>query len=114
MRANLARLIVLAVLTGIIPESFGNGWVVICHIPPGNPDNAHTIGVKHAALRAHLAHGDFEGACECESDIPCNEDEVCLAGVCIECLSDGDCDDGDPCTNGSCDAAGVHLGDRVC
>jgi hypothetical protein len=37
--------------------------VVICHIPPGNPENAHTIVVSEKALPAHLAHGDTEGPC---------------------------------------------------
>jgi len=38
--------------------------VVICHIPPGNPANAHTLSVSENALEAHLAHGDFLGPCE--------------------------------------------------
>ncbi len=37
--------------------------VTICHIPPGNPANAHTITVGAPAVRAHLAHGDHLGAC---------------------------------------------------
>jgi len=35
----------------------------VCHIPPGNPDNAHTINIGKPAARAHLAHGDVGGAC---------------------------------------------------
>jgi len=38
--------------------------VTICHLPPGNPENAHTISVDESALPAHLAHGDSMGACE--------------------------------------------------
>ncbi len=38
--------------------------VEICHIPPGNPDNARTIMVSQSALAAHLAHGDYEGECD--------------------------------------------------
>lgn len=38
--------------------------VVICHIPPGNPDNQHTIVVDYHAVPAHLAHGDFLGPCD--------------------------------------------------
>ena len=38
--------------------------VTICHIPPGNPGNAHTISVGSPAVRAHLAHGDVEGSCD--------------------------------------------------
>ena len=41
----------------------GDGRVTICHVPPGNPDNAHTITVSANALRAHLAHGDACGPC---------------------------------------------------
>jgi hypothetical protein len=40
-----------------------SGPVEICHIPPGNPANAHTIAVAPSALSAHLAHGDSMGAC---------------------------------------------------
>ena len=37
--------------------------VAICHFPPGNPGNAHTIRVGAPALMAHLAHGDHLGPC---------------------------------------------------
>ena len=37
--------------------------MTICHIPPGNPDNAHTITVGVNAVPAHLAHGDHCGPC---------------------------------------------------
>ncbi len=40
----------------------------ICHIPPGNPDNAHTLCVGTPAVDAHLAHGDFLGSC-CPADV---------------------------------------------
>ncbi|OIO70440.1 MAG: hypothetical protein COW19_00290 [Zetaproteobacteria bacterium CG12_big_fil_rev_8_21_14_0_65_55_1124] len=35
----------------------------ICHIPPGNPGNQHTISVSQSAVSAHMAHGDVMGAC---------------------------------------------------
>ena len=38
--------------------------VTICHIPPGNPENAHTIVVGASAVPAHLEnHGDSLGEC---------------------------------------------------
>ncbi len=43
--------------------STNDGKVVICHIPPGNPSNKHTITISRSALKAHLAHGDTIGLC---------------------------------------------------
>ncbi len=42
--------------------------IVICHVPPGNPDNTHAIEININALPAHLAHGDLIGDCnsDCE------------------------------------------------
>jgi hypothetical protein len=45
--------------------------VVVCHVPPGNPENPHTIEVGESALPDHLAHGDTEG--ECVEEIPPSE-----------------------------------------
>lgn len=45
--------------------------VLICHVPPGNPPNAHEICVGEPAVPAHLAHGDFLGECPiCEPGDP--------------------------------------------
>jgi hypothetical protein len=35
----------------------------ICHIPPGNNDNAHEISIGVSAVNAHLAHEDNLGSC---------------------------------------------------
>ena len=38
--------------------------VLICHIPPGNPDNAHEICVGQPAVAPHQRlHGDYVGEC---------------------------------------------------
>ncbi|MEQ9029208.1 MAG: hypothetical protein RLP44_10890, partial [Aggregatilineales bacterium] len=39
------------------------GTVTVCHIPPGNPANAHEITIGASAVSAHLAHGDSVGPC---------------------------------------------------
>ena len=45
--------------------------VTICHIPPGNPANAHTITVGAPAVPAHVAnHGDSIGPCPVSSPSP--------------------------------------------
>jgi hypothetical protein len=45
--------------------------VTICHIPPGNPSNAHTITVGAPAVPAHIAnHGDTMGPCPEPSPSP--------------------------------------------
>jgi len=36
---------------------------LVCHIPPGNPDNAHTIWISNKAVARHIAHGDHVGRC---------------------------------------------------
>lgn len=40
-----------------------DGKISICHAPPGNPANAHTINVGMASWPAHQGHGDSQGAC---------------------------------------------------
>jgi len=43
----------------------------ICHIPPGNPANAHTLCVGNNAVPAHVNHhNDTLG--ECVSEPPCD------------------------------------------
>ncbi|MBU0505750.1 hypothetical protein KJ708_07150, partial [bacterium] len=41
-----------------------NGKIWICHVPPGNPDNAHTIHVSPNSWNGHKNHdGDYNGPC---------------------------------------------------
>ena len=47
----------------------GGDKVTICHVPPGKPDNAHTLTVGASVAEAHLAQhdgvdGDNEGSCD--------------------------------------------------
>jgi hypothetical protein len=52
------------------PRSWDDGddKVEICHVPPGNPDRAHTIVVDISSVDAHLAHGDYLGRCDDDDD----------------------------------------------
>jgi len=48
--------------------------VSVCHIPPGNPENAHTLSISENALQSHLDHGDELG--ECFVHVPHDDDDV--------------------------------------
>jgi hypothetical protein len=48
-------------------EGLPQAKAVICHYPPGNPGNRHTIEVGQPAVPAHLAHGDTQGPCPSEN-----------------------------------------------
>ncbi|MCH8330166.1 MAG: T9SS type A sorting domain-containing protein [Bacteroidetes bacterium] len=46
----------------------GNNKVVVCHVPPGNPSNAHEICISVNAVKAHLNnHDDYCGPCDTSS-----------------------------------------------
>lgn len=46
-----------------------NRKVIICHVPPGNPNNARTKCVKKNAVPAHLMQGSYLGYCY---EFPCD------------------------------------------
>lgn len=48
--------------------------ITICHIPPGNPDNAHAITISVNAWPAHEAHGDVIGDCSSNDDTIIDKD----------------------------------------
>lgn len=81
--------------------------VNVCHVPPGDPANFHTITVSEKALGAHLAHGDLAGACDDFCEALCDDGNACTIDDCGErgcSYSDVDCDDGNECTeDDSCD-----------
>jgi len=57
-----------------VPAAIAAGAKVdICHVPPGNPDNAHTITISESALSAHLEHGDHLGACDSTQTVDVRE-----------------------------------------
>jgi len=100
--------------------------VTVCHYPPGNPANSHTISVGEAAVSAHLGHGDEVGSCPSGCPVNpslCDDGDACTVD---SCDADGachhtpvSCDDGDACTvdscrNGSCanEPRDCTVGDR--
>lgn len=38
--------------------------IIVCHYPPENPSNKHSLEISESALETHLAHGDTLGACQ--------------------------------------------------
>jgi hypothetical protein len=55
----------------------------VCHHPPGDPDNAHTLCVGTAAVPAHREHGDSMGSCAHEHSCDGSGDDI-DAGVRID------------------------------
>lgn len=122
--ATLTAIMAFGMLTVAMSEiAFaGSAKVSVCHIPPGNPDNFHTISVGEKALQAHLNHGDLEGGCFENCDTLCNDGDACTQDV----VSDPDqcicqqipgpavsCDDGNACTVDSCDATDGCANDDI-
>jgi hypothetical protein len=83
-RTTLLTVLLLVVSSLGMANAAGREKVTICHIPPGNPGNAHTISVGAPAVPAHLGHGDTLGRCADDPNIPpeadAGEDQCVLFG----------------------------------
>lgn len=92
--------------------AFAGPKVEVCHVPPGNPANFHTIKVSENALSAHLAHGDIAGPCNAACASLCDDGDACTIDDTGDCEQNGcpltpepvNCDDGNSCTENACDA----------
>ena len=64
----VAGLTALAMTTPTSVQADPEPKVTICHVPPGNPENAQTITIGAAAVDAHMAThgGDSFGECDGE------------------------------------------------
>lgn len=65
LTALIAAMSVLTAVTSITANASPDK-VVICHVPPGNPNNKHSIEISMAALTPHLEHGDSIDYCPTE------------------------------------------------
>ena len=96
------------------------GKVAICHVPKGNPSNAHTIVVGEPATKAHVGRhgGDYLGPCSgmCDEEdaehdpqdpVDPPQDPVDPPAECTTdqtpCDDDFDCSESETCIGGCCD-----------
>ena len=66
------------------PIDYESKKIEICHVPLGNPDNAHTLSISVNAMRSHLAHGDYIDKCAENGDDETNDEEEIEIKVEIE------------------------------
>ena len=95
--------------------------VKVCHVPPGNPANFHTITIDDNAVQAHLGHGDLLGACAAHCDQLCDDGNACTIDACdanercVAAHPPVNCDDGNACTTDTCDpASGCKGTPKIC
>ena len=111
--ALAAAVLALPALLSGSSAAAGGAKVEICHVPPGNPANFHTITVSENAMAAHLEHGDVAGACNALCAALCDDGNACTIDDAADCEENGcpsdrapvDCNDGNECTADSCDPA---------
>jgi hypothetical protein len=93
--------------------------VTICHVPPGNPANAHTITVGEAAAQRHLEQhpGDTMGSCQTSpttttstststsTTTPTTSTSTSTTSTTTMCLPNGSspCTDDSRCCSGNCE-----------
>jgi len=59
---------------------YSSKTTVLCHYPPGNPDNAKTLTIGTKAVRAHVYnHGDLLGECGRNVELDLEERDYKLA-----------------------------------
>ena len=129
-RTMCAAFLVFAAIAAI-PQVAAASPVAICHVPPGNPANAHEITVSVNSIPAHTAHGDTVGPCLCSAEgtvcgpgfPPCCPGVNCVAQgagfVCQLATSSSPMPPGGACTDSTqCDAVhpctSVGTGDSIC
>ncbi len=95
----------------------GGGPTTICHLPPGDPDAAHTITVSAAALPAHLGHGDPIGACapSCAgSGAACSDHADCCSTFCNQSICETPCVENGIACSTSAECCSGFCGGGLC
>lgn len=99
--------------------------LLICHVPPGDLEETHTLCVGSRLVPDHLEHGDYCGECEDEpepepDDGACDAPEDCTTcesdcGTCPPVCGDGICEreNCETCPL-DCGACSPVCGDGVC
>jgi hypothetical protein len=114
-RGNLLHLLFVGLGTFVVLPGIafaGSAKLDVCHIPPGNPDNYHSIAISDKALATHLTHSDLVGSCDEVCAQLCDDGDACTIDDSGDCELLGcpatrdpvDCDDSQACTFDSCDS----------
>ena len=121
--------LIMVTVLGFVTIAHAGDKMEICHVPPDDPDNYHTINVSDKALAGHVRHGDkFMEPCDADCDTICGDENMCTQDYdpTVGCaiggcypepipLPPGSCDDGNLCTVDSCDALeGCKNVDVIC
>ncbi len=69
-------LVALLFISNTKENDQSNEKIIICHIPPGEPENAHPIEIDLHAWPAHEAHGDVIGDCSQSSRPDDGQDDI--------------------------------------
>jgi hypothetical protein len=116
----MKKLILNALLLPVLALFGATGaWAAkqsICHFPPGNPANWHTLSVSDAAVADHVDnHGDLLGSCAASCETLCDDGNKCTQDVKSttndDCVCNAgtrppvDCTDSNACTADACSPA---------
>ena len=72
MKKTLIATLLFGLLTVLVNGAMSQGErkVTICHVPPGNPENAHSITIGEPAVAHHLANHPGDSIGECHTPTP--------------------------------------------
>jgi hypothetical protein len=116
----MKKLVLTALLLPVLALFGATGaWAAkqsICHFPPGNPANWHTLSVSDAAVADHVDnHGDLLGSCAASCETLCDDGNKCTQDVMStnngDCVCNAgtrpavDCTDSNACTADACSPA---------